>query len=88
MVEIADPAGLLATNGFLDGDVIVAMQDRAYKDVSDMFAEVANAIHRRERMRVTVLRGGYLNHVLVDPGSLLNRKRWGGKIEPAALPGR
>jgi hypothetical protein len=84
LVTIKDPDGVLFTQGFRDGDLIVALDGQEFESSMQLQIVLMQGIARGPEavIEFTVERGGGRVSLAVDASQLLQGQRHGGTIRP------
>ena len=82
-VSIHDTSGWLASSGFQDGDLIIAVNGTEFSDEAQMQMAFAAAM-ANEEVVFTVQRGSSTVKVTTDAKGTMDRGSFGGGMSPAA----
>lgn len=83
LIEIKDPDGWLARNGFRNGDLIVAFEGKTFSSAVEMGAAFM-AIATREDATVTVVRAGKEIQMTFNAQEMISKGDVGGQMQPAS----
>ncbi|MBI1849827.1 MAG: hypothetical protein HYR85_05735 [Planctomycetes bacterium] len=81
VVSITDRNGTLATAGFQDGDVIVAIDGKEFSTLIEAFGAMTASMAKKEAL-FRVERGRSSVDIKLDPSVLMKQNELGGEIEP------
>jgi hypothetical protein len=76
-VEITDPAGFLAQAGFVTGDLVVGLDGNVCASIEEV-NQVFRVGRKKAEIRISVLRGGEVLILPMNPSEYFDRSKRGG----------
>ncbi len=82
-VDLSSTDGTLARAGFLDGDLVVGVDGKAFENRLQMMALFKGTFHKTSAV-MTVLRAGAELEIEINPQRFMDTRSLGGRFEPDA----